>query len=1377
MAYLTLQTFQISNWNWGGDTCTLRIFASQAFFEKSTGAYIAQGNVQNANSFYQSYNCTISAGIVSVPQVTLATTTDSSVPTAVYTAALFDENGVNRYTLLSQFYVAPYAVDGFVADPVLVNAGGTTAANGTYTYRGQFNLKNYYNLEGQDDSTTDYAIIWDGTQWLITDFEGTELYKGILDTDFPYDQTWLQGEFGAVPVPGVTAGLAQVASTWEALIMMNQGSTPWAQPLNAYWTIPQTEQYVNRYQSPLPHASSIIEGKTFLSADPEISTHPEAVGTNDPIWTALTSVRYLSEWSCDLTAALAEIGSTPTELIVTCSCTVSATTVVPATCLISMVGQGKFTVASGQTLTINRFQGTPLQQFFYGSGDVILGVDAVPVAYLDWWGATQAGLAKAITSFGFSARNKVLVISNRVSFASDANVTTPTNMLVQFTNEGGFDITTGGVVTIGKMFDYPSTQIFFGSQNVKFTNGAVNEMYAAWWGSDGFGLDAAITAIDSTVTTLVVTNNLQCSASFDPPLGSIHVPSNITVKFDGDGTLTADSGFDVQIDALEEPPVRQVFLGQGNIVLGKNAVTALKLYWWTGIEDSTLEAPVDNTHAFQQVLDSFALGGGSTCYVPLGYWFAQNLVVEGYTGDGNDHCRFIGEGRGSDEYVGSTVKYGSSIIVYDPQTANYLFKIGVDTNQVIFENISLSQGTDDFDGVRGMMQNPVVFVEVLTGHGTGGVTFDNCHFAAGDLQGWEITVAGAGTSAANGVYSYRGTNNGKGYWNLVGQSNSTTNSAIVWDGSKWILTSSAGLQLYKTTFDIPAPYDMQYVEGTKWILGTSGTGSAPTVQIPPVTTNTYPAVKVYDPAATGETIGINFNQCTFQTGRYRSAYYCNTPNSAYTFTGTTTMQSLGICYDLPRGGWINIENSDARGSNDYTGQTQASSRAVSASMTNGGYQLTLTGGTFSDADIGQPVHVGNTSQSFYITGLSTTGDVAYLNGYSNRTFTGETCTLERWTSKYPNAGYCVFFLGSITNLEVFGVDEGYSYSIIGGSTQWVSNYAFKGYTAQGAIIVGDSQKMQFEGSIVLAQSISSPFAGADQHISLKDCYYHPYTTNGLAFRVSTLNPTPFGYFYGGGAFGTGSSVVTMENVGCAYFTGTDPASSTAFRAISRGVNGGPQFIGYGYNNPDGSSAPVLALQVSETDTQQRFLRLQTMYDYPLAFKGTRFEYDIYRDFTTGWLNFIGTQTPATQYRGYAFDGQMTAPQMTSSDKLWSLADGSNNVGGIGYTKGTKVTQATDRSTAVTINKYSGQITTTANSIAAGLTVFFTVNNTTVLDGDNVTVCVAGETTVGNRGLGLMTVRVTTVYADHFELAVTNNDVAANTNTLIINFKVIKGRFD
>jgi hypothetical protein len=65
--------------------------------------------------------------------------------------------------------------------------------------------------------------------------------------------------------------------------------------------------------------------------------------------------------------------------------------------------------------------------------------------------------------------------------------------------------------------------------------------------------------------------------------------------------------------------------------------------------------------------------------------------------------------------------------------------------------------------------------------------------------------------------------------------------------------------------------------------------------------------------------------------------------------------------------------------------------------------------------------------------------------------------------------------------------------------------------------------------------------------------------------------------------------------------------------------------------------------------------------------------------------------------------------------------------GVGYTPGAggTVTQATSKSTAVTLNKPSGRITLNGSAMSAGVTVSFTLNNTTIAEGDTVLLSLSG----------------------------------------------------
>jgi hypothetical protein len=111
--------------------------------------------------------------------------------------------------------------------------------------------------------------------------------------------------------------------------------------------------------------------------------------------------------------------------------------------------------------------------------------------------------------------------------------------------------------------------------------------------------------------------------------------------------------------------------------------------------------------------------------------------------------------------------------------------------------------------------------------------------------------------------------------------------------------------------------------------------------------------------------------------------------------------------------------------------------------------------------------------------------------------------------------------------------------------------------------------------------------------------------------------------------------------------------------------------------------------------------------------------------------------------------------------------------GIGYGTGAggAVTQATDRTTGVTLNKLTGTITTNNASLAAEGTADFTVTNSTVAIGDTVIVSIQS----GSDGGGTI-VSVSTVAAGSFVIRVYNGNVAAGTaetGAILINFAVIK----
>lgn len=115
----------------------------------------------------------------------------------------------------------------------------------------------------------------------------------------------------------------------------------------------------------------------------------------------------------------------------------------------------------------------------------------------------------------------------------------------------------------------------------------------------------------------------------------------------------------------------------------------------------------------------------------------------------------------------------------------------------------------------------------------------------------------------------------------------------------------------------------------------------------------------------------------------------------------------------------------------------------------------------------------------------------------------------------------------------------------------------------------------------------------------------------------------------------------------------------------------------------------------------------------------------------------------------------------------------NDDGPIGFMAGAgaSVTQATDRTTGVQIDKSCGAITTHNASLAAEAAAEFTVTNATVEVGDVVLVAIRSGSNGGNTA-----VQVSTVAAGSFKIKVSNHNAAAGTaetGAIIINFAVFK----
>lgn len=107
-----------------------------------------------------------------------------------------------------------------------------------------------------------------------------------------------------------------------------------------------------------------------------------------------------------------------------------------------------------------------------------------------------------------------------------------------------------------------------------------------------------------------------------------------------------------------------------------------------------------------------------------------------------------------------------------------------------------------------------------------------------------------------------------------------------------------------------------------------------------------------------------------------------------------------------------------------------------------------------------------------------------------------------------------------------------------------------------------------------------------------------------------------------------------------------------------------------------------------------------------------------------------------------------------------------------FAYGSNVTQATNRTTGVTLgNSLSGVITTNNASLAAETAATFTVTAPQVFADDIVLVAISGGSNGGNT-----TVQVIVIAAGSFQITVANQNAsggAAETGAITINFLVMK----
>jgi len=128
-------------------------------------------------------------------------------------------------------------------------------------------------------------------------------------------------------------------------------------------------------------------------------------------------------------------------------------------------------------------------------------------------------------------------------------------------------------------------------------------------------------------------------------------------------------------------------------------------------------------------------------------------------------------------------------------------------------------------------------------------------------------------------------------------------------------------------------------------------------------------------------------------------------------------------------------------------------------------------------------------------------------------------------------------------------------------------------------------------------------------------------------------------------------------------------------------------------------------------------------------------------------------------------GVATGTSLAVTDKITS-----SGTAGIGYATGAggTITQATSKSTGVTLNKLCGTITMNGAALAAATIITFTVTNTLVAATDSV--CIQHDS-VGT--IGGYTIMPNTMAEGSFKISVRNNTAASLSQAIVLRFAIIK----
>lgn len=221
--------------------------------------------------------------------------------------------------------------------------------------------------------------------------------------------------------------------------------------------------------------------------------------------------------------------------------------------------------------------------------------------------------------------------------------------------------------------------------------------YLQTYGHNNSGLASAITAISTTRSKLIVTEDVTISSTQSIPATCVlSIENNAKITISGSATLT--------IGKFEDPGNVQCFTGvssANHILFAAGALpNDTANVGWFGVSGD------DVTYPMTDICTSLTTNGGGGIFVPVGNWKVNDITLPTY------YTRIRGEAMGGDTG-------GARFIPKDSGTS-YLFRVRNDFRDISVEYCTLSVGTNTTTNAFN--------IDVDTGSSGFGIDFDHVTF-------------------------------------------------------------------------------------------------------------------------------------------------------------------------------------------------------------------------------------------------------------------------------------------------------------------------------------------------------------------------------------------------------------------------------------------------------------------------------------------------------------------------------------------------------------------------------------------------------------------------------------------------------------------------